>query len=46
MKAVIEFEHRLCTEVEGHRIEAGLDHQDHSYILFDGEIIEEKKRWI
>ena len=46
MKAVIEFEHRLCTEVDGHRIEAGLDHQDHSYILFDGEIIEEKKRWI
>lgn len=46
MKAVIEFEHKLCAEVDGHRIEAGLDQRDHSYILFDGELIKEKKRLI
>lgn len=46
MKAVIEFEHKLCAQLDGHRIEAGLDHQDHSYILFDGALIKEKKRLI
>lgn len=46
MKAVIEFEHKLCAQLDGHRIEAGLDHQDHSYILFDGQLIKEKKRLI
>lgn len=46
VKAVIEFKHKLCAQLDGHHIEAGLDHQDYSYILFDGELIKEKKRLI
>ena len=43
---VIEFEHTLNTNINGHTIEAGYDSEGYSYILFDGEIIKRKRRWI
>lgn len=45
-KALVEFEHALCATVDGHEIEAGLTADSDSYILFDDEILAEKKRWI
>lgn len=45
-KGIIEFEHKLCTALEGHVIEAGCDDAGYSYITFDGDIIEYKRRWI
>ncbi|MBE6634064.1 MAG: hypothetical protein E7620_06970 [Ruminococcaceae bacterium] len=45
-KALVEFEHALCAIVDGHEIEAGLTADSNSYILFDDEILAEKKRWI
>ena len=45
-KAVFEFEHNLKATVGGHVIEAGLDSNNFSYILFDGELIAEDKRFI
>ena len=46
MKAVVEFPHDLTVTLDGHRIHAGLDEDDFSYIIVDGERIAEKKRWI
>ncbi len=43
-KAVIEFPHKLYATLDGHSIEAGLNEDSYSYIMFDGEIIEFKKR--
>lgn len=45
-KAIIEFEHQLVAVVGGHTIEAGYDSDSYSYIAFDGELVEYKKRWI
>lgn len=45
-KGVIEFAHKLCASIDGHSFEAGMDESGYSYIMFDGEIIEYKKRWI
>ena len=45
-KAVLEFEHTLSAVVGGHAIEAGFDGDCHSYITFDGELIERKLRLI
>lgn len=46
-KGIVEFSHRLNAVVDGHRIAAGYDDRDsYSYILFDGERVAEKKRWI
>lgn len=45
-KGIFEFEHKLCATIDGHNIEAGYDNEDYSYIMFDGEIIKRKKRWI
>ena len=45
-KAVFEFEHNLKATVGGHVIEAGLDSNNFSYILFDGELIAEDERFI
>lgn len=45
-KGVIEFEHKLCAILDGHSIEAGTDENGYSYIMFDGEIIEYKRRLI
>ena len=45
-KAVFEFEHNLKATVGGHVIEAGLDSNNFSYILFDGELIAEEERFI
>jgi cbb3-type cytochrome oxidase subunit 3 len=46
MEALIELEHRLIAELDGHTFEAGFDEQSHSYISYDGERIAEKMRWI
>lgn len=46
IKGVIEFEHNLSAVIDSHTIEAGYDNDSFSYILFDGERIAEKKRWI
>ncbi len=43
-KALIEFPHALFAELDGHRIEAGLDSNSFSYIRFDGKLIREKQR--
>ena len=45
-KAVFEFEHNLKATVGGHVIEAGLDSDNFSYIMFDGELIAEDERFI
>ena len=45
-KGIIEFEHNLSAIIEKHKIEARLDANSFSYIMFDGEIIAEKKRII
>ncbi len=44
MKGFLEFEHNLCATVDGHVIEAGYDADSYSYIRFDDETIEQKKR--
>lgn len=44
MKGFLEFEHNLCATVDGHVIEAGYDADSCSYIRFDDETIEQKKR--
>lgn len=46
MKAALEFPHDLTATLDGHRIHTGLDEDDFSYIIADGERIAEKKRWI
>lgn len=43
-KGVLEFEHKLCAIIDGHSIEAGLDNENYSYIMFDGERMKQKKR--
>ncbi len=46
-KGIVEFSHRLNAVVDGHRIAAGYDERDsYSYIIFDGERVAEKKRYI
>ena len=45
-KAVFEFEHNLKATVGGHVIEAGLDSDNFSYIMFDGERISQKERTV
>ncbi len=45
-KALIEFPHALYAILDNHRIEAGLDSHNFSYIRFDGEPIREKERLI
>ncbi len=43
-KGVLEFEHALYAVIDGHKIEAGLDGDGYSYILFDGELVAFKER--
>lgn len=45
-KGIIEFAHNLSAVIDGHTIEAGFDENSYSYILFDGDRIEEKLRLI
>lgn len=45
-KGIVEFAHKLCATVDQHTVEAGYDEESYSYILFDGELIKRKKRWI
>ena len=45
-RGIIEFAHKLCATVDQHTVEAGYDEESYSYILFDGELIKRKKRWI
>lgn len=45
-KGIIEFEHNLVAVIGDHKIEAGLDKDSYSYIVFDGERIAEKRRII
>ena len=45
-KGLFEFEHTLRAVVDGHLIEAGLDEVSFSFITYDGELIEYKKRYI
>lgn len=45
-KGIIEFAHKLCATIDAHNIEAGCDEDGYSYILFDGEVIDCKKRGI
>jgi len=45
-RGIIEFEHRLTAVIDGHTIEAGLDRESFSYLLFDGEEISRKRRLI
>lgn len=44
-KGFFEFEHTLRAVVDGHLIEVGLDDLSFSFITFDGELIEYKKRY-
>ena len=48
MKAVFEVAHTLSAEIDGHKIEAGLEDGGYScsYIRFDGETLAEKRRVI
>ena len=46
MKAIIEFEHNLRAVIGEHTIEAGLDEDSHSYIIFDGNRVADKLRVI
>ena len=48
MKAVLEVDHVLSAEIDGHKIEAGLEGgtYSYSYIRFDGETLAEKRRVI
>ncbi len=43
--AVVEFSHKLCARVDGHKIEAGYDSDSFSYILFDDQPVARKRRW-
>ena len=43
-KALIEFEHKLRASVAGHKIEAGLDKENRSYLEIDGKLVEYKLR--
>ncbi len=45
-KGIMEFEHKLCANIKGHNIEAGYDREGYSYITFNGEMLERKRRWI
>ena len=45
-KGIIEFTHKLCAVIDNHTIEAGYNDNDYSYIMFDGEPVAEKKRFI
>jgi hypothetical protein len=42
----VEFPHDLTVTLDGHRIHAGLDEDDFSYIIVDGKQIAEKRRLI
>lgn len=46
IKGILEFEHSLTASLGGHRIEAGLDEDGYSYILFDKRRVAEKKRTV
>lgn len=45
-KGLIEYAHKLYATVDGHKIQAGYDNKSNSYIKFDGQIIQRKKRLI
>lgn len=45
-KRIVEFAHKLYATIDGHIVEAGCDDESYSYIIFDGEMIQCKKRWI
>ena len=46
LHAFLELEHRLFARLDGHLIEAGFDEKSGSYILFDGKIIKQKRRFL
>ena len=46
MKAVLEVEHTLSAVIDGHVIEAGLEDEFYSFIRFDGNILDTKRRVI
>lgn len=45
-KGIIEFTHTLVAVVDGHKIEAGLDEDSYSFISFDDELVNYKRRLI
>ena len=45
-KGIIEWQHTLYAEIDGHKIEAGLDADSYSFIKFDGKTIVYIKRII
>lgn len=45
-KGILEFTHKLCATIDGHKIEAGYNDNGFSYILFDGKLISQKTRLI
>ena len=45
-KAVIEFPHDLCAQVDDHIIHAGCDDESYSYIQFDGRTVAKKQRTV
>ena len=45
-KAVIEFPHDLCAQVDGHIIHAGYNDDSYSYIKFDGRPLAKKQRMV
>lgn len=46
MKAVLEVEHTLSAVIDGHVIEAGLEDEFYSFIRFDGNVLDTKRRVI
>ena len=46
IEGIVEFEHDLTAMIDGHKIEAGYSGDSYSYIMFDGELIAQKRRWI
>lgn len=45
-KGILEFTHKLCATIDGHKIEAGYNDNGFSYILFDEKLISQKTRLI
>lgn len=43
-KGLFEPTHTLCAVIDGHKIEAGLDDMNCSFITFDGELVNYKQR--
>ena len=45
-RGILEFAHTLTAVIDGHRIEAGLDSSNFSFIIFDGHLVVNRLRLI